>query len=137
MSKINDFRLSVFDKLPKKASKGIAIVEIGEFNRNSKPWFHTLLTDSDEGSLMVFMISVGCYTDEYKDLVVKSVITTAKKNLGLGPDNDKNNDEKKKATKKDTVKVIKIDEEPPNDLKEGQKKGKRGRPKGSKNKNGS
>lgn len=129
MSKINEFRSSVFEKLAKKYSKRISIVEIGDFRRNKKPWFHTMVTDSDEGPLVIFLISIGCYENEYKDVIKKAIIDSIYKHCGFS-DSDKGQlkDKPKKS------KAIKIDDKPQKDLKVSQNKNKRGRPPGSKNK---
>ena len=131
MSKINDFKAEVFKKLGTEYEKSIFIFEIGKLTRNKKPWFSTFITDSDQGSLIVFMISTLCYITEYREIVIEGIITSAQKYCGLAPSNKKSKktnseltERELPPTRKKRMKRLKIET----------KRLQRGRPKGSKNK---
>lgn len=77
MAKLKDIQQEVFNRLSKKYMKQISILDVGKHTRGEKPWFHTIVTDSDQGSLIIFLISDKCYEDEYKDNIIKAIVDGA------------------------------------------------------------
>lgn len=130
MSKINDFKNEVFEKLGKEYEKSISIFEIGEFTRNEKPWFSTFVTDSDQGTLVVFMISTFCYTTSFRMIVIDAIIESSQKYCGLAPSKKRSRKTDSELTERElpskhTRRVARATTS--------EKSKKRGRPKGSKN----
>ena len=74
MSKITQLRDAVIKELGTSLSRKVIILDGGNLTTNELPWIRTMLTDSDQGNVGIFIVSDLCFDDEYFDRVVSSII---------------------------------------------------------------
>ena len=70
MSKINEFRTELFQRLPVGAINQVYVFETAKITSLGKPWMRTFLTDSDQGPIAVYLISEQCYDDKWKETIL-------------------------------------------------------------------
>ena len=77
MSKVNDIRTEIYKKLGVRAKKSVFIFDAGKLTSQGKPWFRTVITDSDQGPIATFLLSDGCFESQWKDTIIQAILASA------------------------------------------------------------
>lgn len=96
MSKITLLREAVQKKLGNKSNRQVLIFSAGDLTQGDKPWIRTLITDSDQGTVAVYIVADNCLEGKYLEMLTNSIIKSVQtfhiaKVYGTGMDDEEDN----------------------------------------------
>ena len=77
MSKITALREAVLKGLGTRSHKQVLVFDGGDLTDDGHPWVRNFFTDADTGYIQIFVVSEGCFSDEYFSKVTNSIIVAA------------------------------------------------------------